>query len=264
MKVVISSSIKGGVGKTTVAAQTAKALQRRGLQVGVLDLDYRAPCIPIAMDAEDGALTHGAGDVLVPPVFDGIAIVSMAYIWPPTKCVMVEDNEATEQVLELLTPGIIAWPEGQQYLVVDTPPTSSGIVRVALEASANGDTGAILVTHPSRVSRADTLRTFDLFREKEVPVYALVSNQGTDEEGRRRYDLIDEEMRFLAAQEGIPIFQAIPHLLISHALGPHFDRLVEAVLGTKPVLLAKIEREVGGKSWDKLAQLSAKLLAKKS
>jgi len=231
MKTIISASVKGGVGKTTVAVGLAQALLRRGCKVGILDLDYRAPNVPILLNAEGETIGRTRDDALVPVAIAGLHLFSMAHVWPSEKCIMVEDNDATNDVAELLEPGVIAWPE-LDYLVIDTPPTSSGIVRVALEAS--GAAGAVIVSQPSRVSRADTLRTLDLFSEKQVPVYALVSNQGLDEQGRALYDLTDEDIDVLARQSRVPIFIAIPH---TKHLDPYFDSLAHKVVFTKPVVL---------------------------
>lgn len=253
MKTLLSCSIKGGVGKTTVAVGVAQALQRRSLRVGLLDLDYRSPCVPLLLGAEDAVLKRTPADALVPVLAAGLYIFSMGFIWPPDQCVMVEDDAATEDVRQLLRPGVIAWPE-LDFLVVDTPPTSSGVVRVALDAA--GAAGAILVTQPSRVSYAATRRTLSLFSEKQVPVYALVSNQGMDEgTGMYRYDLPTIEILRLALMHHIPIFEEIPHAV---NLDPHFDRLAARLVDTSPVLLPK-PPEPEGKSWQRIIAVVQKL-----
>ena len=248
MRTLLSASIKGGVGKTTVAVGTALALQRRGLRVGILDLDYRSPCVPLVLGVDGASLGRTASDALVPVEAQGLYLFSMAYVWDADQAVMVEDSDATTDVAQLLRPGVIAWPE-LDWLVVDTPPTSSGIVRAALEAS--GAAGAILVTQPSQVGRAATVRTLDLFAQKQVPVYALVSNQGTDgPDGMPRYDLQAHHIRELAEAHHIPIFMAIPH---TRHLDPYFDRLAAQLVVTSPVLLPK-PPEPEGKSWQRVIQ----------
>lgn len=252
MRTILSASVKGGVGKTTVAVGLAQALQRQGFRVGILDLDYRAPCVPIVLNIEDAVLGRTDSDGMVPAQVDGLHVFSMAFIWPPSKCVQVEDNDATDDVRQLLRPGVIAWP-ALDFLVVDTPPTSSGIVRVALEIAEAA--GAVIVSHPSRVSRADTLRTLDLFAEKQVPVYGIVSNQGVDEHGEQRFDLSDQEIMDLAASYNIPWCFCIPH---TRTLDSHFDGLVFSILRTQPVLLAKSKEPIGA-AWDRLMAIAQKL-----
>ena len=208
-KIIPVCSLKGGVGKTTISIGIAKALRDKGYKVGILDLDYRTPNVPVAIDNGVAHLDHTYdGDVLIPPIIEGIRVMSMAYIWPDWKCVQVEDSDAMEDVLHLLTPGIIDWDE-IDYLVLDTPPTSTGVVRVALEVK--GIVGAIVVTHSSRVSRMDAIRTIDLFAEKEVPIIGLVCNQSVDVDGELRYDLEPADIEHVAIEYGIPYLGSIPH-----------------------------------------------------
>ena len=235
-----------------MAVGLALALHRLGHRVGVLDLDYRAPCVPIVLNIEDRVLGRTENDAMVPVEVEGLHVFSMAFIWPVSKCVQVEDNNATDDVRQLLAPGVIAWPN-LDFLVVDTPPTSSGIVRVALEVAEAA--GAVLISHPSRVSRADTLRTLDLFAEKQVPVFGLVSNQGIDEHGENRFDLQDQDIIDLAATYGLPWCFCIPH---TRNLIPHFNGLAACVLGTQPVLLDK-PKEPKGVGWDRITALAQKL-----
>ena len=252
MKILLSASVKGGVGKTTVAVGVAQALHRLGYRVGVLDLDYRAPCVPILLNLEKVSLNRTSDDALVPVLAEGLYVFSMAFIWPPDKCIMVEDNDASDDVRQLMRPGVLAWPE-LDFLVVDTPPTSSGIVTTALETAQAA--GALIISHPSRVSRADTVRTLDLFAEKQVPVYALISNQGVDEEGRRRYDLEDVDIAQLATTYGVPFFLAIPH---TRNLDRYFDQLANTLVHMEPVTLPKPKvPEVAG--WSKMIEIAMQL-----
>ena len=258
IKIVPVCSLKGGVGKTTISIGIAKALRDKGYKVGILDLDYRTPNVPIALDDGVAHLDHTYdGDILIPPVIENIRVMSMAYIWPDWKCVQVEDNDAMEDVLHLLTPGIIDWGE-IDYLILDTPPTSTGVVRVALEAS--GIVGAIVVTHSSRVSRMDATRTIDLFAEKEVPIIGLVCNQSEGVDGELRYDLSPADIEHVAIEYGIPYLGSIPHSRDN--LSVYFEALAGAILSNKPVTL-KI-KEHDKESWKKLLSLTKLLSGSKS
>lgn len=247
--------LKGGVGKTTVAVQTALALARRGIKTGILDLDYRTPNVPIALDGQMSRLEHSYdGDILIPADINGIKVMSMAYIWPEWKCVQVEDADAMQDVVHLLTPGIIDW-DGVAALVVDTPPTSTGVVKVALEAP--GIAGALIVSHASRVSRMDAIRTIDLFAEKRVPITGLICNQSVDENGSPRYDLEVSDIKALADQHGLPFFANIPHIRDQKRLQEHFDAVAEALLTVQPKTLTI--KEPSEEAWKKLVLLSKRL-----
>jgi Mrp family chromosome partitioning ATPase len=253
MQTVIVASLKGGVGKSTVTLGLAQALHRGGKRVGILDLDYRSPVIPLLLGADGAGLGRTSDDALVPPVIDGISVMSMAFLWPPAKAIMVEDSLAVGDVRQMLTPGAIAWPADLDYLVVDSPPSSSGIVLAIL--SLPDIAGSLIVSHPSTASRAALLRTLDLFAEKQVPIYGLVSNQGVDEHGQLRFDLQDQDIIDLAALHDLPWCFCIPH---ARELIPHFDGLAACVLSTHPVVLAK-PKEPEGERWHKLVELARKL-----
>jgi len=247
-------SLKGGVGKTTITVGLAQALSRRGFKVGLLDLDYRSPTAPLLLAPEGVApLGRTEDDALVPPCVKGIYLFSMGMIWPPDKAVMVEDDLAVEDVRQLLTPGVIAWPEGLDFLCVDSPPSSSGIVTTALAMPHL--TGAIVVTHPSSLSRAALLRTLDLLAEKQVPVYALVSNQGYTVTGEPRFDLTDAAIQEVASAYHIPLFWAIPH---DSNLAQYFVALANRFLATEPVLLPAPEEPVGSQ-WEQIMAATRKL-----
>lgn len=258
MESIAVCSLKGGVGKTTLSVGLARALMARGYNVGILDLDYRTPNVPLAMDGGVAQLGHSYdGDILIAPNIDNITVFSMAYIWPPHKCVQVEDADAMEDVVHLLQDGIIDWGPDLQYLVIDTPPTSVGVVKVALEVKSLK--GALVVTHASSFSRMDTIRTLDLFAEKEVPIIGLVCNQSKRQVGDQWQDLYDlraDDIRTVAEQYGIPFLADIPHDEPQNLM-PHFEALAEEMLVGSPVTL-KIEQPEEG-PWNKLVSLTKKL-----
>ena len=272
MTKVLVVSLKGGVGKTKVTAELARALGRRGLKVGILDCDYHAPNIPTELNCEEAKPTRGQGDVIVPPRVDGMPVLSWGMLWPPNSAVMIEDSQvetddlrrvralvvlgekekairyldqliahpggAMEHMRLLLEEGAVDWG-GIDYLVIDTPPESTGVIRVALESE--GVLGAIIVCHPSRVSLADTRRTVDLFRKRRLPLLGILCNQGT-QNGEARYDLREADIEAFARERGIPFIGAIPH---TQDLGPHFDRVAEFVVEAEPVILPPPPKEEG-------------------
>jgi len=263
MKLIGVSSVKGGVGKSTVAIHAAYALKRKGLKVGILDSDFTAPNIPIMMGCDGKKPRRGRGNVVVPVEHDGIKVLSWSMVWPRDSAVLIEDRQVesedlmfavsmlkagkTEAAIKyliqladdpggalshlrlLFEPGNIDWGD-LDFLVVDTAPTSSGTVRVVIDA---GLWGAILVTHPSKPSLADLRRTIDMFRKKQAPIIGLISNQGT-RNGLLQYDLTDEDIERFAVEKGIPFITAIPH---NDNPAPYFDRVAEFVLNCQPVVL---------------------------
>lgn len=142
-----------------------------------------------------------------------------------------------EHMRLLLEPGAIEWGD-LDWLLIDTPPESTGTTRIVAESP--GVVGALIVSHPSRVSLADVRRTADLFRKKSVPIMGLISNQGTQDSpaGPNRYDLTDSDLRAYAQSLGIPFICAIPHA-DQRTLQPYFDSIVRFVTANLPVTLPK-------------------------
>ena len=201
MQTISVVALKGGVGKTTISVGLARAFQGMGMRVGLLDLDYRSPTSLVLLNMENMKVGRGDGDSLIPPTLDGLSVFSMGFAWPPEKAVMVDDELAMQDVEQILTPGIIAWPP-LDILIIDSPPSSSGVVLALLKAPSL--TSVISVSQPSSLSRAALLRTMDLLAETQVPVYGIVSNQGVDEHGEKRFDLSDQDIMDLAARYNLP------------------------------------------------------------
>lgn len=262
MKSLVLISLKGGCGKSTCAAELSRALKRANYKVAALDLDYHAPNLPFFFEGleDPELLQRGSGDSLVPPVSkEGIPIFSLHHFWPPEVAVEVKDEIAIDDVKQILTPGIIDWGFLLDFLVVDTPPDSVGVITIAFQAP---NPLALVVCQPSRVSRADAQRTISLLREKQVPILGIICNQAWFEGSHKPlFDLKVEDIQALADKYALPKVWAVPH---SDNLAPHFDAIVKSLDTIKPVTLkvkeyseeplrqmgklAKILKALGGKS----------------
>lgn len=224
------------MGKSTCAAELARALRRANYKVAAIDVDYHAPNLPFFFEGleDPEMLCRGSGDKLIPPVSkEGIAVFSLHYLWPPEAAVEVKDEVAIEDVKQILAPGIIDWGFEPDYLVIDTPPDSTGVITVAFESP--NLLGALVVCQPSRVSRADAERTICLLREKQVPIMGIIVNQAYLENSQRSlFDLKVDDIQALADKYALPKVWAVPH---SNNLAPHFDGIVESLESIKPVTL---------------------------
>src|SRR5438552_14702808 len=159
--VVAVASGKGGVGKSTVAANLALALKKQGQQVALLDADIYGPSVPIMM---------GLGQVdpqatQFPLEKYGIKLMSMGFLVNPNQAMIWRGPKVAQAVSSFL--GQVPWGE-LDFLVIDLPP-GTGDAQLTLSQSAPL-TGAIIVTQPQDVSLIDARKGVRMFEEVKVPV----------------------------------------------------------------------------------------------
>lgn len=167
-RVLAVASAKGGVGKTTVATQLARAMAADGERVGLFDADVYGPNTPDLLDIE-GPLESTDDGAAKPIEVDGVQVVSVG---------LIANNEpmawrgamAHEAVEELLTDA--AWEV--DTLVIDLPPGTGDIVLTTLQSLPID--GTVLVTTPFPTAAGDTERSATLFREEGVPILGTVVN----------------------------------------------------------------------------------------
>ena len=171
--VVAVGAGKGGVGKSTVAANLAIALARGGLRAGLLDADIYGPSLPILLGMEDGAqrVRMSPEKYILPLDAFGVPMISFGFF-------LGEDSPAiwrgpmVSKAVKQFARGV-AWPE-LDVLVVDLPP-GTGDIALSL-AQAVVLSGAVVVTQPPRVAAAEARKAAQMFRTLEVPLLGVVEN----------------------------------------------------------------------------------------
>lgn len=167
--IIAVSSCKGGVGKSTVAAHLARALQREGLAVGLLDLDIHGPSLPTLFKVLQPEVRMN-GELLLPVAVDGLKTMSLGYLFGDQPAVMrgpMVSNYIT-QILRQTEWGTL------DYLIIDLPP-GTGDTQLTLVQQIQLD-GAIIVTTPQALSLVDVGRGILMFEKVEVPVLGVVEN----------------------------------------------------------------------------------------
>lgn len=168
------SSGKGGVGKSTVAANLAVALAKLGYKVGLLDADIFGPSVPkmFHMEAENiFAEMKDGRQVLIPAMKYGVKILSIGFFVNPDTATLWRGGMASNALKQLIADA--DWGE-LDYFVLDTPPGTSDIHLTLLQNLAI--TGAVIVSTPQAVALADARKGIDMYRNEKVnvPILGLV------------------------------------------------------------------------------------------
>lgn len=213
MDIVGVLSLKGGVGKTQITVMTAQGLREMGKRVGILDLDIHGPTTPYALGLDEtpplGLDT--VGECIVPPMVDGIPMVSMASHFGEGYRILWKEMDRVQLTQELLG-GVIKWGD-LDYLIVDTPPNQGEPVLVLLQDKRLK--GVILVTQPTTFSWKDSERMIDLFREYETPIFGVISNMDgvvCEKCGEVSYPWASKrvEVQKFCQEKGVPFLFSIP------------------------------------------------------
>lgn len=205
---------KGGVGKSTVAANLAVSLSKMGAKVGLLDADIYGPSVPVMFnlkDARPGAHDDNGKTILEPVIQYGIKVLSIGFFVDPDKALIWRGPMASGYLQQMLTGG--DWGE-LDYLVIDMPP-GTGDIHLTLVQSVPV-TGIAIVTTPQEVALADARKAFGMFTTDniKVPVLGIIENMAwftPAELPENKYFIFGKEGgKKYAEQVGVPLLGQIP------------------------------------------------------
>jgi ATP-binding protein involved in chromosome partitioning len=168
--IIAVGSGKGGVGKSTVAANLAASLARSGARVGLLDADIYGPSIPIMMRSARPAEPL-ANQTIEPAEAFGVKLMSMGYLSPGDQPLIWRGPMAHKALQQtLLTTN---WGE-LDYLIVDLPP-GTGDVHLTLVQTVPV-TGAVIVSTPQDVGLQISMKTLRMFQQTKVHLFGILEN----------------------------------------------------------------------------------------
>lgn len=170
-RIVAVASGKGGVGKSTLAANLALALARSGRSVGFLDADIYGPSAPILFGAQDYRLPVRADKKLAPLEKFGVRVMSIGFLVDQGAPVVWRGPMVQSGIVQMLRD--TDWG-ALDVLIVDTPP-GTGDAQMALAQKA-ALTGAVIVTTPQAIARADARKGLEALRKMGVPILGIVEN----------------------------------------------------------------------------------------
>ena len=170
-KIIIASG-KGGVGKSTVSVNLARALQMKGHLVGILDGDITGPDIPKLLGIEEAKLMQGQ-DGIKPALADGIKVASMALILSSRETPVVWRGPMKMAAIKQFI-NDVDWGD-LDFLLIDLPPGTSdeplSVVQLIPELA-----GAIIVTTPQEVALLDSRKAVNMVKAMKLPVLGIVEN----------------------------------------------------------------------------------------
>ena len=212
--IIAVSSGKGGVGKSTVAANLAIALARLGYRVGLLDADIFGPSVPKMFRVEDARpyAVEKDGRQLIEPIEKyGVRLLSIGFFVNPDTATLWRGGMASNALKQLIADA--DWGE-LDYFILDTPPGTSDIHLTLLQTLTI--TGAVIVSTPQKVALADARKGIDMYRNDKVnvPILGLVENMAwftPAELPQNKYYIFGREgCKALAAEMDLPLLAQIP------------------------------------------------------
>lgn len=208
-RVVIFTSGKGGVGKSTVAVNVASALRQAGLAVGLLDADVHGPSVPRLLGLQGERARWNDAGKMVPLENFGLRVMSVGLTTPEDDTPLAwRSAVATSALVQLLDD--VDWGP-LDFLAIDLPPgTGDAQLTLAQELPISA---AVVVTTPQAVATDDVRRALRMLLEVGVPVAGVVENMScfvAPDTGAVYHPFGEGGGRMLAREYGIPFLGEIP------------------------------------------------------
>lgn len=169
--IIAVASGKGGVGKSTVAANLAVAMSKQGLRVGLLDADIYGPSVPMLFGLRGKRPSQSDDGKIVPLQAHGVTVMSIGFMIADDSPAVWRGPMVQSAILQLLRD--VQWGT-LDVLLLDMPPgTGDAQLTVAQKVPLSG---AVIVSTPQDIALLDSIKGIDMFRKVDVPVLGIVEN----------------------------------------------------------------------------------------
>ncbi len=205
-RIIAVASGKGGVGKSTVAANLAVALAATGAKVGLCDCDLYGPSVAQMFNVDERPMANDQ-DEIIPLEAHGIKLMSMGFLLEDRSPVIVRGPMATRYTQQFLRQ--VAWGN-LDYLVLDLPP-GTGDIQLTIVQTCAVD-GSIIVTTPQEVALIDARKAVAMFAKVNVPILGLIENMAWFEcDAGKKYYLFGKDGGVREAEDmRVPLLGQIP------------------------------------------------------
>ena len=231
--IIAVASGKGGVGKSTTAANLALALAYEGAAVGLLDADIYGPSQPLMMGLSGTQPTSPDSKSMIAPVAYGVKVMSIGFLIDEEQPMVWRGPMVTQALVQLLE--TTRWGE-LDYLIVDMPP-GTGDTQLTLSQRVPVS-GAVIVTTPQDIALLDARKGLRMFEKVEVPVLGVVENMSThvcSKCGHEEHIFGAGGGRRMAQQYGVDLLGELPLDI----------RIREQADGGKPTVVAEPDSALG-------------------
>jgi ATP-binding protein involved in chromosome partitioning len=205
--IVAVASGKGGVGKSTTAANLALALAAEGARVGLLDADIYGPSVPTMLGVS-GPPESQDGQLMEPKLAHGLQVNSIGFLVKDDQAMIWRGPMATQALEQLLRQ--TRWQE-LDYLVIDMPP-GTGDIQLTLSQRVPV-TGAVIVTTPQDIALIDAKKGLKMFEKVGVPILGIVENMAVhicSNCGHAEHIFGADGGKRMAAEYGVDYLGALP------------------------------------------------------
>ena len=169
-KVIVVSSCKGGVGKSTVSVNLALSLKKLGKKVGLLDGDIYGPSIPKLLNITEKPQVND-NKKIIPINYKGLETISIGLLIDQKKPLIWRGPMLQSAILQLIND--VEW-NNLDYLVIDLPPgTGDTQLTIMQKIQINH---AVIVTTPQEISLADTRKGINMFKSFNIPISGIIEN----------------------------------------------------------------------------------------
>ncbi len=209
LKLLVLSG-KGGVGKSTIAANLAFALAAAGKQVGLLDVDVHGPSIPRLTGLEGQRVTVDADGIRPLTVAENLKVMSVAFLLDDESQAVIWRGPIKHSVIRQLLADT-NWGE-LDYLIIDAPP-GTGDEPLSVAKLVGENASAVLVTTPQQIAIDDVRRCITFCKKVSLPIAGIIENMAglLCPHCNKRIDLFGADGgRKLADDAGLPLLGSIP------------------------------------------------------